>query len=218
MKDCLMDILLDITTLLEQLTILLACPGSIAGDIGRTRLRNSCEEVESALNRWSLQFGTQILKFDYTVTGLPLPTPHGGAEFSLLHLSIMYWFIGMMLFSVKGLALNLSSPGDVEMIQVDVLARKCGRAIPLLFEASAGLSQNISGLMALSIAMRYFAVTELPGQQSEEARNLQALLKQRLAGTSVYRLLKRMNGGRDAFMGQGYDPKRTQYLQLSLWF
>jgi len=206
-----MDILLDIPYLMEQLTAMQSCAFFAASETVRRKLIGACEVVEAALNRWGLDAGMEILRFDSTAIGLPLPTPLGGGEFVLVHLSIIYWFIGMMLGSIKSVVLRPSPLADIETLQVEALAEKCANAIPLLFEASAGLSENMSGLMALSICLRYFTVMEGVGRESEGKRTLLHLLDRDLIGSSVGKLLKRMNGDTDVLQAlhQGNtDPAR----------
>ncbi|KAJ6437310.1 hypothetical protein O9K51_10284 [Purpureocillium lavendulum] len=173
MRDNLMDILLDVPSILERLTVMQGFAPSPIREHLRLELLSACEGVQAALNRWSVDAGTQILKFDFTAT-------------------------------VKSVALSASPSKNVEILQVHALARKCAKAVPLLFEPSGGLSENISGLMALSVTLRYFTVTQLADQQCEDMEALHELLGRQLVGASVNQLLKRMNGDQDSFRGLGH--------------
>lgn len=192
-RDKLIDAMLDIPALLEQLTDFRAC----AARRGGRKLLVGCEVVAMALQSWANELGTQIQAFDYTVTGLPVPAPTTDAEFTLLNLSIIYWFINMMLLSIKASVLELSVGGaDETLHSLTAVAKKCANALPLLLCDSSGLSQNITGLLSLSIALRYFLVAD-KSEQSEELKVLKALLERRILGTSVRRLVTRMGSGID---------------------
>lgn len=202
MKDRLIDIMLEVPTLLEQMTDVSthALPAE-----SRKQLLVHCEAVEEALQSWAVDMSSEILRFDYTVTGLPLFPPMVDTEFALLHLSIIYWFINMMVFSIK-ISRSPSDPGTADTwMALALAARKCANAVPLLFRASSGLSQNITGLLALSISLRYFLVVERSGEPSEELLALRALLNQDLAGTPVRELVMRMSNGVDPLVELGHS-------------
>ncbi|CEJ91936.1 hypothetical protein VHEMI07618 [[Torrubiella] hemipterigena] len=194
-RDKLIDAMLDIPALLEQLTDFRSC----AARCGGRKLRAGYAAIDMALQSWVNEMGSQIQTFDYTVTGRPVPAPKTDAEFTLLNLSIIYWFLNMMLLSIKASVLEISGSGAHETLNsLRTVAKKCSSALLLLFGESSGLSQNITGLLSLSIALRYFLVADKSEQQSEEFLALRALLGRELAGTSVRQLVTRM--------GRGIDP------------
>lgn len=212
-RDKLIDVMLDIPTLLEQLTDFRTC----AARCGGGKLRVGYAAIDMALQSWANEMGSQIQNFDYTITGRPVPTPKTDSEFILLNLSIIYWFLSMMLLSIKASVLELSGNGAHETRNsLRTVAKKCANALLLLFGESSGLSQNITGLLSLSIALRYFLVADNSEQQSQEFLALKALLDREVAGTSVRQLVTRM--------GRGIDPldwgraRPDDAVDVTAWF
>ncbi|EFY95862.2 fungal transcriptional regulatory protein [Metarhizium robertsii ARSEF 23] len=200
-KDRLVDIMLEIPTLLEQIAQLQSssCPAAVG--ILQQKVLGRCAQLERAMRVWAAKMGTGILRFDYTFMGECVPVPQTEDEFGLLHLSIVYWFIEMMLVSVKIFVSKLCAMETAEaMRQLQMAARKSARALPLLFASSGGLAQRISGLLALSIALRYFLIVEAPGGISDESCVVQSLLDRDLNGSTIRTLLTRMYGGQDPLL------------------
>lgn len=196
-KDRLMDVMLEVPTLLEQMSEFQSCSCPIMAEICREQLLSRCLLLERAMRVWAAKMGTEILRFDFTFVGEPIPPPQKESEFILLHLSIVHWFIEMMLFSIKSLASKATNLDASEArCQLRKSAKKSAHALPLLFESSSGLAQNITGLLALSIALRYFTTVEGSAPKSEELNMLENLLDRELNGSSIGVLLTRMNGGR----------------------
>lgn len=200
-KDRLVDIMLEIPTLLEQIAQLQSSSCLAAAGILQQKVLSRCAQLERAMRVWAAKMGTDILRFDYTFMGECVPVPQKEAEFGLLHLCIVYWFIEMMLVSVKIFVSKLCAIETAEaMRQLQMAARKSARALPLLFASSGGLAQSISGLLALSIALRYFLIVEAPGGISDESCKLQSLLDRDLNGSTIRTLLTCMYGGQDPLL------------------
>lgn len=219
-KDRLMDIMLEMPTLLEQMTeFQCCCSCPIMADILQEQLLSRCLLLERAMRVWAAKMGTEMLRFDYTFVGQPIPLPQKESDFILLHLSIVYWFIEMMLFSIKSFASKVSDHDVSEArYQLQKSAKKSAHALPLLFESSSGLAQNITGLLALSIALKYFTAVEGAGQRSEEFYILENLLDRDLNGSTVGMLLTRMNGGRHPCSTQSASPVIGDPEDVVRWF
>ncbi|KID95097.1 C6 zinc finger domain protein, partial [Metarhizium majus ARSEF 297] len=183
-KDRLVDMMLEIPTLLEQISQLQSSSCLAAAGILQQKVLSRCAQLERAMRVWAAKMGTDILRFDYTFVGDCVPVPQKEAEFGLLHLCIVYWFIEMMLVSVKIFVSELCAIETAEaMRQLQMAARKSARALPLHFASSGGLAKRISGLLALSIALRYFLNCRSTGRDKRRvlhASELAGLGPQRL--------------------------------------
>ncbi|KAM5376399.1 hypothetical protein ACJZ2D_005453 [Fusarium nematophilum] len=186
--DKLQDIMQDIPGLLELINPLE--PGL---QEARGVVISRCRDMEQALEIWACEARPDLFRFDYTCVNLPIPIPKTDTEFALLHLSIIYWFIQSMMYSIWAFA--SASNEAREMLTSSV--SKGAHAIPLLFEPGGGIAENISGLLALSISLRYFITMERPGRRSEELQSLCNILDREILGTPVRALIRRMYGGRD---------------------
>ncbi|KAH6603181.1 zn2-c6 fungal-type dna-binding domain [Trichoderma cornu-damae] len=84
-KDKLIDIMEDIPFLLVSYDKLRACrdPGR-TGELRRVVMLN-CQHISSCLDIWEKEAGTDLLQFDYTIAGSPLPVPKDDTEFGLVH-------------------------------------------------------------------------------------------------------------------------------------
>jgi hypothetical protein len=214
-----MDIMLEVPALLEIVTELQSCSCSIMTEILQGQILSRCNSLERAMRVWAAKMGTDMLRFDYTFVGQPVPRPKQEAEFVLLHLSIVYWFIEMMLFSVKSFALKTPSLEVAEAKrQLEAAAKKSTRALPLLFDKSSGLSHNLTGLLALSIALRYFYVVEQSGDLSGEFAIFEDLLGRKLMGTTIEALLTRMYGGNHPSSIGSHINRLNEAANVVRWF
>lgn len=200
--DKLMDIMLEIPELLEQLDNFLQIRES-AGDRPRNlqaQISIRCQALETALSLWAKEMGTPVFRFDFSLQGLPLAEPKDDAEFALLHLCIVYWFNQMVVCSV---ASYIAQPDETTPPQkLEERAFKCCHAIPLLLQASGGFVQDVTGLLVLSIALRYFVTIEPGCRTSPESQLLEALLERPMAGTPIRHLMTRLYHGRDPLLAR----------------
>lgn len=178
-KDTIIDIMLEIPRILEGVDRYKIT--ELEGPkiwLEREVLRR-CREVDESLQQWAQELGPDIIRFDHFASPSPPKRPENDKEYALLHLSLVYWFNRMMVFSILSYFLSqnrnqdtgsTTSPAsstsgspseETESIdaarQTAMYASRSAHAIAFLFERDAGLFQNSSGLMALSISLRYFS-------------------------------------------------------------
>lgn len=209
-KDTIIDIMLEVPRVLEGVDYY----KTTKSEAFRLRLERDilrrCREIDTSLRQWAQQLDGQLTRFDYTAKGLPLEKPTNDKEYALLHLSVLYWFINMMVCSVLSYFLcrsgtqdfaSTSSPGsssatseeDMESLdaaeQTAMYASRIAHAVAFLFECDAGLFQNSSGLMALSISLRYFCNPGAMCTNGNESQLLGALCAERVMGVTIGQLI-----------------------------
>lgn len=218
-KDRLMDIMLEIPMLLETMKELQSSTCLITTEMAQEQLLGQCMVLEKAMRVWAAKMGTDILRFDYTFIGESIPLPQKEGEFILLHLSIVYWFIEMMLLSITCFVSHKAANKAAEAERrLKLAAQKSARALPLLFDPSGGLAQNITGLLALSIAMRYFQTMEQRGERSAESVILESLLDQELNGSSIGTFLARIYGESHLRLFQSPNSDIHHPANIVCWF
>jgi hypothetical protein len=159
----------------------------------REIISQKCQEAGAALATWQDHIDLSI--YDYTIAGLPLPIPQADSDFSLLHLSCVFWSNCLMLSCIMH-----SISGDSQMLKA-LLGRKtncspeefaskmvnCGH---LFFEPLAGAVQGSSGLFPMVCAWRFYELAaELSGERSAELQTLYDLFDKPFMGSQVGKYL-----------------------------
>ncbi|RFU80955.1 hypothetical protein TARUN_1240 [Trichoderma arundinaceum] len=162
----------------------------------RENILQKCRDVIVVLNRWQTHVDLSI--YDYTVAGLPLPTPQADSEFSLLHLSCVYWSICLMLSGIME-SLSEDSPTLDELenkssylepqdkkpsYSPKTHASKIVNCAHLFFEPLAGAVQGGSGLFPMVCAWRFYEMdAQSSGQRSPELQTLYDLFDKSFMGS-----------------------------------
>lgn len=199
-----MDSIPYITSLLDSFS---PSDSQNAADELRTMIRQQCQDAEAALAKWRAQIDLSI--YDYTIAGLPLPKPQTDSEFSLLHLSCIYWCTRLMLSCIMG-----SIPGNFQISLADVsledatdalclvphnqysnfipqtYASKMVHCAHLFFEPLAGAVQGSSGLFPMVCAWRFYEMAaRLSGHKSTELQILYDLFSKPFMGQKIERYM-----------------------------
>lgn len=192
-----MDSIPYITSLLDSFS---PSDSQKAEDELRTMIWQQCQDGEVALAKWRARIDLSI--YDYTIAGLPLPKPQTDSDFSLLHLSSIYWYTRLMLSCIVG-----SIPGNFRISLTDISLEDATDALclaphnqysnftpqehasnrvhcaHLFFEPSAGVVQASSGLFPMVCAWRYFEMAaRLSGHKSPELQILYDLFSKPFIG------------------------------------
>lgn len=231
-KDKLFDILDDLPGLLEDLDLFQACQDEELAEDLRKDLLLRCRATEVTLHSWKKELGVQLIKYDYTVVGLNLPRPVTDTDFALLHLANLYWVVCLLLYStmlpisrkpqtrdvsVSNIAAQTQPMGNVQapqnpyssIISPKVYASKIARSVHLFFDESAGFFTSGSALFPMTLIIRFFAMTEKPGQQSEESLALYSLLNKPFMGTHVGRFLDDLHSDMSPKSQRSVEPVKV---------
>lgn len=216
-KDTLIDALCCITAILAKSDALRTCAYPNEAERLRRELLADCCHIESALSLWAECEGAEIRKFDYT-TRASLPRPTSDTDFAVLHLASTYWIACLLLYTtIESVStpdtacrqysssstvhatrkfrcpesrIGSIAPQASPRMGSILFAKKIARSIHLFFDPCAGIVQGASALFPLTIALRYFAMTEEQGQSSEEAQILYSLYHRPFMGAFVGRFLQ----------------------------
>ncbi|KAK5996165.1 hypothetical protein PT974_04593 [Cladobotryum mycophilum] len=235
-KDKLLDVLEDILEILVQYDHLCAC--QCPGDVDRFRniILANCQRVERSLYIWEKESGLHIDMFDYLASGFPLPTPQNDLEFGVLHISSLYWTVGLVLyttieqvssftFQMKGYPSRAQEPTDPPippttrpaeanwtMSNPRFYANKIAHSMHLFFEPKAGVVQGASSLFPMAMALQFFTRTESEGQRSREWQMLMDLFERPFMGSYVGRLMSELQVGATGSM------KPASQAQRNIWW
>ncbi|KAK2592341.1 hypothetical protein QQS21_009960 [Conoideocrella luteorostrata] len=237
-KDELLDQMVDMPMIFEQVAAFQALPPEASTEQLVKRILKQCDAVEAEVAAWAAKASSDVRRFDYTVAGTRLPKPQSDADFALAHMSTIYWFTLMMLYSVRtffsDIAGKTESPvwrdstgSRVELLNRDsqpsfgakspeLYAAKCVHTMPLFFERNGGVIEGTSGLLALSICLRFILTTGLIGKGSVEMHIMRDTLELSVLGVRVGDLLHRIYGVRISLDAVDEECRRPErYLE---WF
>ncbi|QYT01360.1 Zn(2)-C6 fungal-type domain-containing protein [Trichoderma simmonsii] len=194
-KDKLIDAMSGIPDILVQVDLLAAVGTQESTDVMREKILPQCREVEAALIAWRTHIDLSI--YDYAIAGLPLPIPQLDSDFSLLHLSCVYWSICLMLSCIiESVSEDTTDSAYLECRDQNSIGRPeqyaskifhCGH---LFFEPMAGAVQGGSGLFPMVCAWRFYELAaESSGKRSAELQILYDLFDKPFMGSQVGRYL-----------------------------
>ncbi|KAL7944431.1 hypothetical protein V8C42DRAFT_353748 [Trichoderma barbatum] len=226
-KDKLIDVMSSIPQILAQLDLLAGVNAQHTADGIREKILYQCREVEEALVVWRTRVDLSI--YDYTIVGPPLPMPQVDSDFSLLHLSCVYWSICLMLSCIIESISDDSTEGNVSEDMPDSsyaelqdqesigspekYASKIVNCVHLFFEPMAGAVQGGSGLFPMVCAWQFYEMAaESSGERSIELQKLYALFDKSFMGNQVGRYLAHL---RKSMWGHELHTHCTRRVGLS---
>ncbi|KAL7937500.1 hypothetical protein V8C35DRAFT_292656 [Trichoderma chlorosporum] len=231
-KDKLIDTMSSIPDILAQLDSLAEISTQDSADEIRKKILQRCREVEAALTAWRIHVDLSI--YDHTITGLPLPIPQIDSDFSLLHLSCIYWSVCLMLSCIiksifegsmmGGASEDISEPSYLKHVEQNPIgnpeqyASKIVNCVHLFFEPMAGALQGISGLFPMVCAWRFYELAaELSGKRSTELQTIYNLFDKSFMGNQVGRYLAHLRKGMLKHDRDAHPAKRVGLSRLKHW-
>ncbi|EHK24492.1 uncharacterized protein TRIVIDRAFT_31465 [Trichoderma virens Gv29-8] len=231
-KDKLIDIMSRIPDILAQVDLLSEVGTQNSADEIREKILQQCGEVEVALAGWRVHVDLSI--YDYAITGLPLYIPQVDSEFSLLHLSCVYWSICLMLSCIIE---SISEDLMVEDVSEDMTdspylkrqhqtcigspeqyASKIVNCVHLFFEPMAGAVQGGSGLFPMVCAWRFYELAaESSGKRSAELQTLYDLFGRSFMGNQVGRYLAHLRKSMWRHDLEARCTRRAGLSRLKYW-
>ncbi|XWX01515.1 hypothetical protein V2A60_009543 [Cordyceps javanica] len=116
-KDKLVDILVDIPGLLEDLDQIKDTEDPCSKEQLRQSTLLACEACHQQLVAWEEEVGDDLLIYDYTASGVPLPVPKTDIDTALLQLTSLYWVVCILLYSTVGLVKGEGPQPDTTQVQ-----------------------------------------------------------------------------------------------------
>ncbi|KAL6809057.1 hypothetical protein GGI42DRAFT_340270 [Trichoderma sp. SZMC 28013] len=231
-KDKLIDAMSGIPDILVQLNLLTDIDTQESADEIREKILLQCREVEAALIEWRVHVDLSI--YDYATAGLPLPIPQLDSDFSLLHLSCVYWSICLMLSCitesvsedslVDGVSEDTTDLAYLEHHDQNSIGRpdqyalkivNCGH---LFFEPMAGAVQGGSGLFPMVCAWRFYELAaESSGERSAELQILYDLFDKPFMGNQVGRYLAHLQKSMWKHDLNTHCSRRVGLSRLNYW-
>lgn len=221
-----------IPDILVQLNLLTDIDTQESADEIREKILLQCREVEAALIEWRVHVDLSI--YDYATAGLPLPIPQLDSDFSLLHLSCVYWSICLMLSCitesvsedslVDGVSEDTTDLAYLEHHDQNSIGRpdqyalkivNCGH---LFFEPMAGAVQGGSGLFPMVCAWRFYELAaESSGERSAELQILYDLFDKPFMGNQVGRYLAHLQKSMWKHDLNTHCSRRVGLSRLNYW-
>ena len=217
--DKLVDVLADISGLLEDLDCLRAMRGqNDPPSSGYQTILADCHGIQNSLDQWEREFRGRLGTYDYLLVGLPLPEPTQDVHFATIHLACMYWAICVLLLTtVQACERALAQPEAHHTDAITALARRISHAIPLLFDHPAGLWGALASFFSIGVAIQYLTIIESEVIISDEKTILLGIMYREFAGSFVGRFL--INLQHRAVSSQGSETGSLTALERArLWF
>jgi hypothetical protein len=204
LKDKLFDIVVDIPGYMEYFHNINALTnGEQRLEASAGLLARCCKTDRNRLD-WEMEAASKIQRFDYTVTGLPVPGLAKSEDLSVLSLSCFHWAMCIPLHCIiRDLVCedaSVSNRGEslasrLSHIDPDKYAHKIARCVHLHFDPQAGgLGANL-GIMPLAVAWFYLdSIMTSSEMESEELRLLNKLFKTQSTELYVCRFLDSLRG------------------------
>lgn len=235
-KDKLIDVMSSIPDILAQIDLLTQVRSQDTADELREKILQLCRDVKADLAMWQTHVDLSI--YDYTIAGLPLPIPQLDSDFSLLHLSCVYWSICLMLSCIRESISEDSMADDVSgytsnsayldhedqksIGNPEKYASKIVNCVHLFFEPLAGAVQGGSGLFPMVCAWQFYELAaESSVQRSTELQTLYALFDKSFMGNQVGRYLAHLRKNMWRHDLDAHSTRRVGFSRLKYcmaWF
>lgn len=195
--DRLLDVMTEIPGLLEDLDAIRANADArdTSTDAQYLGLLSRCQATLETLNHWKNQYRARVEACDYTVAGLPLPTPEEDVDFATVHVACAYWAICILLYStMKSCDSALKESGmteDQTDYSTEPFAHRISHAIPLLFNPHAGKYGSLVSFFPLGVAIQCLVASEgTDDAMSPERKALVGIMRRPFVGSDVGRFLR----------------------------
>ncbi|OJD13437.1 hypothetical protein AJ78_06110 [Emergomyces pasteurianus Ep9510] len=154
-KDFLLDILVEIPTLLENLDIMRACPDPEIQKLQQYELLHACWELESEVTRWRFELGITDMTYS-------LDAEQSSFSFDYLaasHIMCLYWAICIIIYSSLRI---LSSPQVVLPPHTDprIYCCRIAKAMPLLLHPRSGAYGVHLASFPVAMALMYLSAVD----------------------------------------------------------
>lgn len=181
-KDSLLDILVEIPTLLEESDILRSCDDPDDKEHLQGKLINSCWLCDKQLVKWySTAWHKELKPFN------PEDLLINAEDLGWAHLMTLYWATCIMVYSVMrevvGSGIQLPERADVK-----IYCQKIIRAVPIFFHPAVGTFRTHLATFPVAVAMKYLSA--LPPEEREIEKRLMGECFLRPEGMAMGKLLK----------------------------
>ncbi|KAJ5591248.1 hypothetical protein N7450_005220 [Penicillium hetheringtonii] len=190
------DIMVQIPSFLEELDNIRATSVAKRCPEKRGSLLKKMYDVEQELLIWKFSMREDLLIYDYTHSGNPLPKPQVDRDFAVLHLSFFYWSCSILLYTTIHLVTNEADrdssnafsssipfssegcPNFLDERNPTLHAHRIVHALPLSYRPCAGGYTALSSSFPLGMALRYLVVAHhFPHECDSGAAQMEFLLQ-----------------------------------------
>ena len=190
------DIMVQIPSFLEELDNIRATSVAKRCPEKRGSLLKKMYDVEQELLIWKFSMREDLLIYDCTHSGNPLPKPQVDRDFAVLHLSFFYWSCSILLYTTIHLVTNEADrdssnafsssipfssegcPNFLDERNPTLHAHRIVHALPLSYRPCAGGYTALSSSFPLGMALRYLVVAHhFPHECDSGAAQMEFLLQ-----------------------------------------
>lgn len=224
-NDKIMDILVDMTDLLEQLDNLRgSSPSEAAGLL--PPILTLCKTSHDALLVFEQEMGDDLFTFDCHVMGDILPLPREDKDVAHLQITHLYWSTCLLLYSTLGTVIAMQGSEAARLQQrvseafdqfgdsfskryprtdAKLYATKIARSISLFWEPDAGTYGNHMSMFPLALCMQFLAGTDANFRMNKDFQQLAEVFHRPFLGQLVGSFVR--NLGRVGGISGKTDPE-----------
>ncbi|KAK2795132.1 hypothetical protein FQN51_000551 [Onygenales sp. PD_10] len=198
-KDRLIDIFVEIPTLLENLDIMRGCQEADTREALQHELLQTCWELERELINWRIHLG--IKDPTYTLGTTDPSSPYSLEHLAACHIMCLYWSASIILYSTLHIVSNNPPTPLPPHTEPRIYCRRIAEAVPLLLHPLAGGYGVHLTSFPVSAAMMYLNAVD--GEMvSEEKRMIFDAFK----GSGHGRTVERFNGSIQHIDAMAHGP------------
>ncbi|KAK2787101.1 hypothetical protein FQN52_007367 [Onygenales sp. PD_12] len=198
-KDRLIDIFVEIPTLLENLDIMRGCQEADTREALQHELLQTCWELERELINWRIHLG--IKDPTYTLGTTDPSSPYSLEHLAACHIMCLYWSASIILYSTLHIVSNNPPTPLPPHTEPRIYCRRIAEAVPLLLHPLAGGYGVHLTSFPVSAAMMYLNAVD--GEMvSEEKRMIFDAFK----GSGHGRTVERFNGSMQRIDAMAHGP------------
>ncbi|KAK2787586.1 hypothetical protein FQN53_005036 [Emmonsiellopsis sp. PD_33] len=198
-KDRLIDIFVEIPTLLENLDIMRGCQETNPREALQHELLQTCWELERELINWRIHLG--IKDPTYALGTTDPSSPYSLEHLAACHIMCLYWAASIILYSTLRIVSNNPPTPLPPHTEPRIYCRRIAEAVPLLLHPLAGGYGVHLTSFPVSAAMMYLNAVD--GEMvSEEKRMIFDAFK----GSGHGRTVERFNGSIQHIDAMAHGP------------